>query len=132
MKVAEPTAGEDAADVVLIKLEPEGPRASFAPPFGLLYLASALEKAGFRVRLYHDSGTGQEIERIATEVVHTRPLAVGVSSFTGPGLIPSLQVSRRIQGALGDTRHLGWHPHLDAAPPDTGQPLRRLHRYWRG
>jgi len=68
-----------------------------APPFGLLYLASALERAGFSTRLVHESMNSVRAAALAEEIVAGRPLLVGISSFTGPSLRSSLQLSQAIK-----------------------------------
>ena len=53
------------ADVILAKLDSEEKEYRMAPPFGILYLADALEKAGFSVRLVHEVGTEADIQAVA-------------------------------------------------------------------
>ena len=84
-------------DVFLLKLEPDFESYHLAPPFGILYIADALEKKGFRVRVYHEKGTPGVIDKIGAEVEEHKPLFIGVSTMTGPSLIPSLAVSRKIK-----------------------------------
>jgi len=86
-------------DVLLVKLEPDVGRYQVAPPFGILYLASALRQAGFSVRLIHERGSTAAISNVVERVVRERPLMVGLSTLTGPSLAPTLQVSRQIRNA---------------------------------
>jgi hypothetical protein len=51
-------------DVYLLKLEPESEDYKLAPPFSILYLASALEKHNFKVKLYHEIGSHKNITSI--------------------------------------------------------------------
>ena len=51
-------------EIFLLKLEPDYENYNLAPPFGILYLASALEQKGFSVRLYHEKGTAEHIKKI--------------------------------------------------------------------
>lgn len=85
------------ADVVLVKLEVD-PRSHYlAPPFGILYLASALEKEGFRVKLYHEVGTPGKIKSVVDEIVRQKPLFAGFSTLTGHTLVPTLAASKRLK-----------------------------------
>ncbi len=84
-------------DIFLVKLEPEYQSYKIAPPFGILYLASALEKENFKVKLYHKKGTQKNIQLIVEDILKNRPLFVGFSSLTGPSLIPSLYASQMLK-----------------------------------
>ncbi len=68
------------------------------PPFGIMYVADALEKAGFRCRLFHE--TEQFVDELVALVTQERPLFVGFSTITGPQLRPTIEASRRVH-ALG-------------------------------
>src|SRR5262249_3831899 len=68
------------------------------PPFGIMYVADALIKAGFGVRLFHE--TESYLEEFMREVERVRPLFVGFSTITGPQLKPVIKASRRVK-ALG-------------------------------
>ncbi len=85
------------ADVVLVKFEPESETYGYAPPFGILFLADALEKAGFSVKLIHEPGTRATIARVVEEVVENLPLFVGFSAFTSSILIPTKNASCEIR-----------------------------------
>jgi anaerobic magnesium-protoporphyrin IX monomethyl ester cyclase len=85
------------ADVVLVKLDGEEKEYRIAPPFGILYLADALEKAGFSVRLIHELGTEADIQTVAEVVTRERPLFVGFSTMTGPSLLPTAQASKAVK-----------------------------------
>jgi anaerobic magnesium-protoporphyrin IX monomethyl ester cyclase len=88
------------ADVILVKLEQresELERYSYAPPFGILYLASALENAGFSVKLVHREGTKANIEELAALVANESPLLVGLSTLTGPTILPTVEASQAIR-----------------------------------
>jgi len=84
-------------DIFLVKLEPEYQSYKIAPPFGILYLASALEKENFKVKLYHNKGTPKNIKSLVEDILKNRPLFVGLSSLTGPSLIPTLTASQMIK-----------------------------------
>jgi radical SAM superfamily enzyme YgiQ (UPF0313 family) len=88
------------ADVILAKLETresEVERHRFSPPFGILYLADALEKAGFAVRLMHGEGTRANIQKLVALVSEEQPLMVGLSTFTAPSILPTIQASLEIK-----------------------------------
>lgn len=84
-------------DVILAKLEGEGDIAKMAPPFGILYLADALEKDGLSVKLIHEVGNEANIEALTELILKETPLLVGFSSITGPSLRPTMHASRRIK-----------------------------------
>jgi radical SAM superfamily enzyme YgiQ (UPF0313 family) len=83
--------------VVLLKLENKHQDVEATPPFGLLYLTSALEKAGFEVEIFHEAGSPDKIQAILSRVLPRDPLFVGLSILTGPSLLPSLAASRQIK-----------------------------------
>ncbi|MFQ5407589.1 MAG: B12-binding domain-containing radical SAM protein [Anaerolineales bacterium] len=68
------------------------------PPFGIMYVADALQQAGFGVRLFHD--TEEFTDQLIAQVGAERPLFVGFSTITGPQLRPTIEASRRVH-ALG-------------------------------
>ncbi|MBP8002144.1 MAG: radical SAM protein [Candidatus Promineifilaceae bacterium] len=68
------------------------------PPFGIMYVADALEKVGFKSRLFHD--TEDILDEFVEQVRATRPLFVGFSTITGPQLLPTIEASKRVH-ALG-------------------------------
>jgi len=87
-------------DVILAKLETRQSmreRRKFAPPFGLLYIADALERAGFNVILIHEEGTEETIESLVELVLKENPVWVGFSTMTGPTIYPCLKASRAIK-----------------------------------
>lgn len=86
-------------DVILAKLDNEQQEYRMAPPFGILYLADALEKAGFSVRVFHQSGTESDIQTLLGLVTAEEPLFVGFSTLTGSPLLPTAQASRAIKVA---------------------------------
>jgi anaerobic magnesium-protoporphyrin IX monomethyl ester cyclase len=87
-------------DVILAKLEwreSELERYRYPAPFGILYLATALEKAGFSVRLVHAEGSQANIEKLTALAAAESPLFVGFSTLTGPVLVPTVEASRAIR-----------------------------------
>jgi len=86
-----------SVDVVLVKLESESTSTRIAPPFGILYLASALEKAGVSVKLIHRSGTPAGLEAVVQDVLAANPLLVGFSVLSGPSIRPARAASLRLR-----------------------------------
>jgi radical SAM superfamily enzyme YgiQ (UPF0313 family) len=82
---------------VLIKLESDRDEETLAPPYGILYLASALEKAGLSVKLIHERGTREAARRIGRQVIAEKPVFAGFSCLTGPALRAALEASRLIR-----------------------------------
>ena len=64
------------------------------PPFGIMYVADALEKVGFTCRLFHE--TEEYLEEFVAQVAAERPLFVGFSTITGPQLKPTIEASKRV------------------------------------
>ena len=83
--------------VFLVKPEIERENFVMAPPLGILYLGGALEKHGYTVRLIHERFSLANEKRIMDEIIAADPLFVGISTFTGPSLLPSLRLSREIK-----------------------------------
>lgn len=83
--------------VVLVKPETARPDFVLAPPLGILYLAAALERAGYSVRLVHERFTPDLELKTSRAIIDEKPLFVGISSFTGPSLLPALRLSRTIK-----------------------------------
>ncbi len=68
------------------------------PPFGIMYVADALEQAGFQTKLFHD--TEEILDDLVRQVAEAHPLFVGFSTITGPQLRPTIEASKRVK-ALG-------------------------------
>ena len=64
------------------------------PPFGIMYVADALEQVGFNCRVFHE--TAEFLEQFVAQVAEERPLFVGVSTITGPQLQPCIDASKRV------------------------------------
>ena len=87
-------------DIILAKLETkesEIERYSFFPPYGILYIAHSLEKEGFKVKLVHQEGTKKIIDILTELVSEEKPLFVGLSTLTGPTIIPTVEASIAIR-----------------------------------
>ena len=64
------------------------------PPFGIMYVADALEQIGFSVKIFHE--TEEFVEPFVKQVETERPLFVGFSTITGPQLRPTIEASKKI------------------------------------
>ncbi|KPA09701.1 Fe-S oxidoreductase [Candidatus Magnetomorum sp. HK-1] len=65
------------------------------PPLGVLYLASALSRNGYRVEIYHIENN--EIAAYGQIILKKNPLFVGFSVVTGWGVNPAVDLSRIIK-----------------------------------
>jgi anaerobic magnesium-protoporphyrin IX monomethyl ester cyclase len=68
------------------------------PPFGIMYVADALMQIGFEVQVFHE--TADYVDEFIRQVAEHRPLFVGISTITGPQLLPVIESSKRVK-ALG-------------------------------
>ena len=84
-------------------------------PMGLIYLGSALKKAGYDVKLYHISH--YQIEEVAREIVTLRPLFLGVSVLTGVSTLHNLMISQRVRN-LDPNIPIIWGGHHPTAIPE--------------
>src|SRR5262245_6747108 len=64
------------------------------PPFGIMYVADALEQVGFKALIFHE--TEEFVDSFVAQVAAERPLFVGFSTITGPQLKPTIEASRRV------------------------------------
>ena len=89
-------------DVILAKVDTYRPedveRKRLAPPFALLDLAGALEKAGFSVILHHSEADPGNIRELISKIKEHKPLFVGVSVIT-PHVLSSRAVSLAIKAS---------------------------------
>lgn len=89
-------------DVILGKVDTYRPedvaRKRLAPPFAILYLADALEKAGFRVLLHHSQGAPDGISQLVELVRREKPLFVGLSVMS-PHVLSSRDASLAIKAS---------------------------------
>ncbi len=79
------------ADVFLINFRNER---DMYPPFGLMYVADALIKAGLAVELWHTTEAG--LDDFVSRVARVRPKWVGFSTITGPQLAPTIRATQRV------------------------------------
>jgi len=107
------------AEVVLVTPPvPSGevvPEGSGAPPLGLLYLASALERAGIGVAVVDAAWQRLSPARAASIVLSMRPSLVGITSTTSeyPRAVAML---RRIKDHSPETPCIGGGPHMTHRP----------------
>jgi radical SAM superfamily enzyme YgiQ (UPF0313 family) len=64
-------------------------------PLGLLYIAGALEKAGYNCIIWHERE--RKLPQLYELVKEVSPIFVGFSSLTGPDLLPTIKASRVIR-----------------------------------
>lgn len=81
-------------DIVLIKAED---KKRFFMPFGLLYVASALKKGGFRPWIFHVHH--KEVKKVLGKIKEIDPILVGFSTLTGGSLLPTLRLSEMVKVA---------------------------------
>ena len=64
------------------------------PPFGIMYVADALEQVGFKTKIFHE--TEEFVDSFVKQVAEERPLFVGFSTITGPQLKPTIAASKQV------------------------------------
>ena len=89
--------------IVLVNVISSANEGKLRIPVGLIYLGSALQKHGYRVKLFQPLQKEEEIQRVEQRILEEKPLFVGFSVFMGPGSVASLDMSERIKDAL-DTK----------------------------
>lgn len=85
------------SDVILVKLERDDKEYQMAPPFSVLYLGDALEKAGYSVKLFVEPGTEHNIQQLLNLTHEEDPILVGFSCFTDLALKSSKKASIEIK-----------------------------------
>ena len=80
------------------------------PPIGLMYVASALEKAGFEVQMLDNYLMKKPTQEVAELIAKTQPAIVGITcgSATYPGTV---ETAKAIKAAKPDCKIVvgGWH-----------------------
>ena len=79
--------------IVLVKIN--HPHFTYHPPQGLLYIANALKKADFEVKIFHIRP--EEVAQYAQQIVDLKPLFVGFSVFTGEAMRSYAWLCRKIK-----------------------------------
>ena len=87
--------------IVLVNVINSSAEGKLRIPVGLIYLGTALKKAGYKVKLYQPLQKEDEIRSVETEIIEENPLFVGFSVFMGPGSVASLDMSERIKNTTG-------------------------------
>ena len=87
--------------IVLVNVINSSAKEKLRIPVGLIYLGSALKKAGYKVKLYQPLQKEEEIRQVEQEISTYDPLFVGFSVFMGPGSVASLEMSERLKDTLG-------------------------------
>ncbi len=82
-------------DIILINFRNER---DMYPPFGIMYVADALEQQGYSVELWHE--TIEAGDMFVQHVAQERPWWVGFSTITGPQLAPTIKATQQVH-ALG-------------------------------
>lgn len=78
-------------DILLCRVEHN--KENFYIPFGLLYLADALENEGYNVDIWHD--TQDNLDDFYSNLEKLEPLFVGFNTITGSHLIPTISASKK-------------------------------------
>lgn len=81
--------------IILVRLE-TGSDIPY-PPFGILYVAGALEKAGYNVTVFHEIGNKRNIQKLLEIITKGDTLFIGFSTMTGPQLLPTIKASKLIK-----------------------------------
>ena len=84
-------------------------------PFPYLYLAPFLEKAGYTVKIVDSRVEPDWQKLLASELKDA--FALGVTSMSGPDLIPAIEASEIARG-MNNKIHLIWGGHHASALPD--------------
>ena len=71
----------------------EGFAKTVAIPYGLLFIATVLEKGGHKVKIYNENVDSNTIE----ELMSFNPAVVGFSVLTGPSILRAVQLSQNIK-----------------------------------
>lgn len=71
----------------------EGFPNAVAVPYGLLFIASVLERAGHKVKIYDENVDARSIE----ELISFNPAVVGFSVLTGTSILRAVQLSQNIK-----------------------------------
>jgi radical SAM superfamily enzyme YgiQ (UPF0313 family) len=89
-----------------------------APPLGLAYLASTLEKDGHSVKIIDGSALGIPLLSIEREVKKDKPDIIGVTSTT-PAIRDALAIVETVRNACPDAVTVMGGPHASFVPSET-------------
>ncbi len=79
--------------IILVKINL--PAFMDCPPLGILYVGSALQKAGYQVQILHISP--EQVDESVQQILDKNPLYVGFSVFTGSAIRSYAEMSRKIK-----------------------------------
>ncbi|MFC1866766.1 B12-binding domain-containing radical SAM protein [Thermodesulfobacteriota bacterium] len=97
--------------IVLIKIN--HPDYTYHPPLGLLYVANALIKSGFDVKIFHIPANN--VSDYVQKIVELRPMFVGFSVFTGEAMRSYAWLCRKIK-SLSDVPIVWGNAHPSLMP----------------
>lgn len=80
--------------ILLVKLE-DPDCYQLYPPYGLMYISSALKLGGYDPVIFHERATGKNVKLLLKQAKNS--LFVGFSVITSPSLIYNLDVSKNIK-----------------------------------
>ncbi|MHB8858055.1 MAG: B12-binding domain-containing radical SAM protein [Thermoleophilia bacterium] len=92
------------------------PEFMFAPPLGILYVGSALKRAGYEVELLHIAP--EEIHEYARKTAAKKPLFIGLSAFTCNQTSYSAEFSKEVR-KLSDSPVVWGGIHATMVPEET-------------
>ena len=87
--------------VVLVNVINAASEEKLRIPVGLIYLGSALQKYGYKVKIFQPIQQEEKIRQVEHSIIEENPIFVGFSVFMGPGSVASLEMSQRIKKASG-------------------------------
>ena len=78
------------------------------PPYALLYIGTALEDAGYNVRIFHENGN---VDEVVDKILAEDNLFIGISAFTGYPTWLACQYAKKIKERSPDTKVMlgGYH-----------------------
>ncbi len=104
-------------DIILIQPNIVSPYKIVNLPYGPLFLASSLRRAGYRVLIFDDRLDDRK--DLVKALRENRILFVGFTIFTGPIILDAIELSRFIKQASPDTKIVWGGPHPDILPEQT-------------
>lgn len=95
----------------------EGFPNAVAVPYGLLFIASVLERAGHKVTIYDENVDIRSLE----ELMSFNPAVVGFSVLTGPSILRAVQLSQNIKQKNPSIKIIWGGVHASLLPEQTIQ-----------
>ncbi len=103
-------------DLIMVCAGSQGPADKMHVPLGLLYIGSALERAGYDVKIWHLMG--DEIEDALPVIKAREPIWIGMSVLSGMTTYWAAQYSKRFRLEMPGTPIVWGGPHASAAPEE--------------